>query len=106
MHPPLRIEVPDDLNATTLRRELKPFGVEIIAVDGHYEVQVELIDRNPEQRVTSALNAIDAWLVTAGLPSIQLHLDGDTYTIHAPPAHGRNGSERMIDPPEDSSSSG
>jgi len=92
MHPPLRIEVPDDLHATTLRRQLKPFGVETIAVDGHYEVHVELIDRNPERRVTSALNAIDTWLLAAGLPSVQVHLDGNTYTIHAPTANGRSGA--------------
>ena len=92
MHPPLRIQVPDDLHATTLRRQLKPFGVETIAVDGHYEVHVELIDRNPERRVTSALNAIDTWLLAAGLPSVQVHLDGNTYTIHAPTANGRSGA--------------
>ena len=92
MHPPLRIEVPDELHATTLSRQLQPFGVDTIAVDGRYEVQVELIARNPERRVTSALNAIDTWMLTAGLPSVQVHLDGTAYTIHAPTADDRNGA--------------
>lgn len=86
MHPPLRIEIPDRSHATTLRRHLHPFGVDTVAVDGHYEIHVELIDRNPETRVTKALHAVDRWLLTADLPSVQVHLDGNTYTIHAPTA--------------------
>ena len=91
MHPPLRIEVPDHFHATTLRRRLSPSAL-AVAVDDHYEVQVELIDRNPDSRVTGALHAIDTWLLTAGLPSVQIHLDGSTYSLHAPSGSDTNGT--------------
>ncbi len=68
MHPPLRIEVPDAEHATTLRRHLQPFGFETVAVNGHYEVCVELIARNPDRRITAVLNAVDLWLLTAAVP--------------------------------------
>jgi hypothetical protein len=89
MRPPLRIEVPDEAHAEMLRRHLQPFDVETVAVDGYYEVQVELRDRNPQSRIVNALNAIDMWLLTAGLPSVQVHLDDSSYTLQAPRAHDR-----------------
>jgi hypothetical protein len=85
MHAPLRIEVPDETNADALCRLLRPFGVEAIAVNGHFEVRVELIARSPERRVVDALNAIDRWLPTAAISFVRVHLDGRTYTLHAPP---------------------
>lgn len=84
MHPPLRIEVPDEAHAERLRGYLQTFDVETVAVDGHWEVRVGLFDRNPERRVVTALSAIDAWLSTAGVSSVQIHLDGSSYTLHAP----------------------
>lgn len=47
-------------------------------------MQIHLSQRNPESRVVSVLNAIDAWLLTAGVPSVRVHLEGHTYTLHAP----------------------
>jgi hypothetical protein len=87
MHPPLRIELPDEAHATALRRQLQPFDVETFAVNGHFEVRIELLDRNPERRVTDALNAIDLWLLSVDLPYVRVHLDGSTYTLHAPRVH-------------------
>ena len=89
MHSQLRIEVSDEAGAETLRRHLEPFDVETVVVDGFYEVQVELCDRNSERRVVSALNAIDVWPLTAGLSSVRVNLDGSSYTLHAPPARDR-----------------
>lgn len=85
MHPPLRVEVSDASLAEDLRRRLQPFDVDTVTVDGRAEVQVHLTQRNPESRVVSVLSAIDAWLLTSGVPSVRVHLDGNTYTLHAPP---------------------
>ena len=84
-HQPLRIEVPDEAHAAELRRRLQPFDVETVAVDGRVEVRIELLDLNPESRVVNVLNAIDGWLPAAGLEFVRVHLDGSTYTLHAPP---------------------
>jgi hypothetical protein len=84
-HQPVRIEVPDETHAAGLRRRLQPFDVETVAVDGRIEVRIELLDLNPERRVVDVLNAIDSWLPTAGLAFVRVHLDGSTYTLHAPP---------------------
>jgi hypothetical protein len=78
----LRVEVPDETLAASLMRRLQPLSVQRIAVDGHYEVGVELRERNPEQRVVKALSSIDAWLATSGLPSVRVHVDGCTHTLH------------------------
>jgi hypothetical protein len=56
MHPPLRIEVPDE----------------------------EHVERSPERRVVDVLNAVDRWLPTAGVPLVKVHLDGTSYTLSAP----------------------
>jgi hypothetical protein len=85
MHPPLRIELPDEGCAESLRRLLQSFEVETVAVNGSFEVRIDLLDRNPEARVVDALNTIDRWLPTAGLPFVRVHLDGSSYTLHAPP---------------------
>ena len=87
MQPPLRIEVPDEAHAETLRSHLQPFDVETVVVDGFYEVRVELSDRNSESRVVDALNAIDLWLLTAGLSSVRVNLGDSSYTLHAPNAY-------------------
>ena len=84
MHPPLRVVLPDEARARSLRRALEPFGVEIQAVDGSYEVLVELVERNPERRVVNALDVIDRWLLNGDLPFVRVHLDGTLYTINAP----------------------
>ena len=89
MQPPLRIEVQDESHAESLRQHLQPFDVETVVVDGFYEVQVELSDRNSESRVVNALNAIDMWLLTAGLSSVRVNLGDSSYTLHAPNAHAR-----------------
>ena len=84
MHPPLRVVLPDEARARSLRDALEPFWVEIDAVDGHYEMSIELVDRDPDSRVVNALGVIDRWLMTADLPFVQVHLDGAAYTITSP----------------------
>jgi hypothetical protein len=86
MQRPLTIELPEETHATTLRGQLEPFDVDAVAVDGHWELRIRLVDQNPESRIVTALHAIDAWLVGAGVDSIRIHLDGSSYTLHAPPA--------------------
>ena len=102
MHPPLRIELEDPTLVEDLRRQLQPFDVDTVTVDGHAEVQIHLTQRNPESRVVSVLNAIDAWLLTAGVPSVRVHLDGNSYTLHAPlfPAAGARESSAAPAPGE------
>jgi hypothetical protein len=80
--PSLRVEVPDEVLAVALVRQLQPFGAETVEVDGHYEVGLELREKNSEQRVTKALSSIDAWLAGSGLPSVRIHVDGCTHTLH------------------------
>jgi hypothetical protein len=82
MQPPLRIEIPDEQRAVSLRRSLQPHDVETKAVDGHFEVRVDLIKRNPESRIGNVLSAIDQWLQNADLPFVQIHLHGIPYTLH------------------------
>ena len=83
MHPPLRIEVPDDEHAASLRRHLQPFDVETHTVNGHCEVSVDFV-WNPRSSVVDVLNAVDGWLLTADLPLVTVHLDGSSYTLSAP----------------------
>ena len=84
MHPPLRITVPDESLADALRRRLGSFDVEARPVDGHVDLEVSLRDRNPGRRITDVLRTVDRWLVSSGVASVQVHLDGTTYTLHAP----------------------
>jgi hypothetical protein len=84
MHEPFRIEVVDEPSARELRRFLSRFAVETVAVDGHYELQIGLVEINPERRIVHALNAIDSWLSTGAADSVRVHLDGSSYTLHAP----------------------
>ena len=84
MHSPLRVVLPDEPSAHSLRRALEPIGVEIESVDGQYEVSVELVDDYPESRVVNALRVIDRWPTTGELPFVQVHLDGVVYTITSP----------------------
>lgn len=74
-----------EVHAESLRRLLQPFDVETVAVNGSFEVRIDLLDRNSEARVIDALNAIDRWLLTAELSFVRVHLDGNLYTLHAPP---------------------
>jgi hypothetical protein len=84
VHPPLRITVPDESLADALRRRLRSFGVETRPVDGHIDLEVALRDRNPERRINDVLRTVDRWLVSSGVAFVQVHLDGNTYTLHAP----------------------
>jgi hypothetical protein len=81
---PLRIELPDERLARSLQEHLRLFDVDTAPVDGHFEVMVELHTFNPEQRVVDALSALDAWLPTVAVPAVRVHLDGTSYTLHAP----------------------
>jgi hypothetical protein len=85
MRPPLTVELPDQLQAVSLRSRLQLFDVETIAVDGHWELRINLVDQNPESRIAAALNAIDAWLAADGVNSVRVHLDGSSYTLHVQP---------------------
>ena len=85
MGPPLKIEVPDETLAEQLRVRLRAFDAKVEQIDGRYDISVELIEVNPERRVVNVLNAIDTWLVTAGVEAVRIHLDGSVYTLHAPP---------------------
>jgi len=84
VHPPLRITVPDESLADALRRRLRSFDVETRPVDGQIDLEVALRDRNPERRNNDVLKTVDRWLVSSGVASVQVHLDGSTYTLHAP----------------------
>jgi len=84
VHPPLRITVPDESLADALRRRLRSFDVETRPVDGQIDLEVALRDRNPERRINDVLKTVDRWLVSSGVASVQVHLDGSTYTLHAP----------------------
>jgi hypothetical protein len=85
MHPYLTIEVPDETLAEALLRRLHSFTVDKVEVDSHWELRVHLVDRNPENRVTNALHAIDSWLPDAGVDFVRVNLDGSSYLLHAPP---------------------
>jgi hypothetical protein len=89
--------LPDEARARSLRHALKPIGVKIEAVDGHYELSVEPTNHNAESRVVNALSVIDHWLTTGDLPFVQVHLDGTVYTITS--AAGAPQSQRAA--PED-----
>lgn len=84
MPQPLKIEVPDEQCATSLRLSLAPHNVETHAVDGHFEVRVDFMDRSPETRLVKVLNAIDQWLLTTEVPFVRVHLDGSSHTLHRP----------------------
>ena len=84
MRRPLRIEVPDEHHAAALSLSLQTYEVERRAVDGHFELRVDFVERKPESRVGKVLNAIDEWLLTAELPFVRIHLDGNSYTLHRP----------------------
>jgi hypothetical protein len=77
------VEVTDLTLAEALRLRLRPLETQTAAVDGHYEVRIELRGRNPEQNVVFALNSIDSWMLASGLPSVRVHLDGTSHTLHA-----------------------
>lgn len=82
LHEPLRIELDDPELAESLRREL--LHAEVVHLDGHAEIRVELIAGNPESMITTTLNRIDQWLARTGTPSVRIHLDGKVYTLSAP----------------------
>jgi hypothetical protein len=85
MRPPLTIELSDEAHATALRRHLQPFDVDTVAVDGRWEVRIQLVERNPESRIVNALHAIDTWLLTSEVAEVRVRLDGSSYTLHTPP---------------------
>ena len=84
MHPPLRVVLPDPERARSLGRALEPLGVELDALDGHYELSIELVDGNPESRVVDVLGVIDRWLLAGDLPYVQVYLNGAVHTINSP----------------------
>ena len=87
MRSPMTIELPDQLQAVSLRSHLQLFDVETVAVDGHWELRIQLREHNPESRVVTALNAIDTWLALDGVESVRVRLEGISHTLHArPPA--------------------
>jgi uncharacterized protein with PIN domain len=85
MHPYLMIELPDETVAEELRRHLQSFDVDAVEAETHWELRIQLVERNPEIRIKSALRAIDSWLPEAGVESVRVHLDGRSYTLHAEP---------------------
>jgi hypothetical protein len=86
VHDPIRIELDDHALAESLRRALSIYHAEVVREDGRAEVRVDLVDGNPEQRVTQTLSAIDAWLARTGTASVRVHLDGRVHTLSAAPS--------------------
>jgi hypothetical protein len=84
MHPPLTIELPDEGMAEACRQRLHAFDVDAVEVDSHWELRIQLLERNPESRVTTALHTIDEWLTETDLDFVRVHLDGTSHTLHAP----------------------
>ena len=84
MNPPLTIELPDEDMVEALRQRLHAFDVDTIELDSHWELRIQLLERNPESRVTRALHEIDEWLTDAGIDSVRVHLDDSSYTLNAP----------------------
>ena len=85
MHHPVRIELQSPAAAESLSRALSRFHAEVVPLDGHAEVRLELVVGNPERRIVEALGLIDAWLARSGTSSVRVHLDGHSYTLNAPP---------------------
>lgn len=81
----LVIEVGDAAAAAALKHALGSIDVEVVSTDGRAELHVSLWNHNPESRVVSVLNAVDAWLVASEVDSVRIRLDGTSYTLHAPP---------------------
>jgi hypothetical protein len=81
MQSPLKIVVPDEQRAASLRHSLQPNYVETRAVDGYFEVRVALMTHNPASRIGRVLTAIDQWLQNADVPSVQIHLSGVPHTL-------------------------
>jgi hypothetical protein len=84
---PLRVEVPDSEHASSLRSYLQRSGVETDKADDACDVQVDLLALNPESRIVNTLNAIEQWLLTAGLPFVQVHVNGSSYKLHTSPTN-------------------
>jgi hypothetical protein len=82
---PVRIELQDPASAESLRRALARFHAEVVHLDGHAEVRLDLIAGNPERRIVEALNLVDGWLARSGTSSVRVHLDGHSYTLNSPP---------------------
>jgi hypothetical protein len=85
VHDPMRIELDDVALAESLTHALSAYHADLVHVDGRAEILVELIDGNPERRVTETLSTIDAWLARTGTDSVRVHLDGHVYTLAARP---------------------
>ena len=50
-------------------------------MEGDCEVRVDLLDLNPDNRIVTALNAVEQWLQSAGLALVRVHLNGHSYTL-------------------------
>jgi hypothetical protein len=81
----LAIELPGQELAEDLRRRLQSFDVDMVDAEEYWELRIHLLEQNPENRVTSALHAIDEWLPEAGVEFVRVRLDGSSYTLHALP---------------------
>ena len=84
MADPIRIELDDPEHAESLRRELRNFHAEVVQIDGGWQVEVALIAANPELLVVQTLNIVDAWLLSAHVAAVRVHLDGQSYSLSAP----------------------
>jgi uncharacterized protein with PIN domain len=79
----LAIEVPDEAVAEELRLHLQSFDADAVEAETHWELRIQLAERNPEIPLKSALHAIDSWLPEADIDFVRVHLDGRSYTLEA-----------------------
>jgi hypothetical protein len=78
----IQIELDDAAAAAALRAELRTHGFEVECPDGACLVSVDLIERNPEQRVERVLSVVDAWAARAGSSGVAVHIDGTRYLLN------------------------
>jgi hypothetical protein len=83
MQPPLIIELPDEDLVEALQQRLRDFDVDTVQRDAHWELEIQLLEPNPEPRVAKALHEIDAWLLAVGMESVRVRLNGDAYDLQA-----------------------
>lgn len=79
----LRVQVGDETLARQLCRRLQGFDVEAIPRNGHSEIYLRLVERNPERSIEAALTRIEEWLREAGLDAVEVHVDQTRYTLPA-----------------------
>lgn len=85
MHPELTIDLPDENRMEALRGQLHASDVDAVEVGAAWELRIRILASNRERGVTDALHAIDSWLSHgASVDFVRVHLDGSSYTMHAP----------------------